>query len=278
MSIFRSIYYGHPPALRFAARRLYYLPIDLYDHATGKKDPSIPPRGMIFTGSGDFKKQGEKLLEYFIEAGLQTQHKVLDIGSGIGRVALPLTTYLSKQGSYEGFDVVRMGVQWCEKNISSKYPNFNFRYVALGNDLYKSDGGAAANFHFPYKDESFDFVILTSVFTHMMPDEVDNYLGEISRVLIPGGSCFATFFLINGESEKLLSENKSFQFPFDYGHYRLMDKKVKSANVAFKEQYLRQRLLLDKALQIKQIHYGYWCGRNKQSCKDFQDIVLFRKS
>lgn len=276
MSVFRNLYYSLSPSMRFLARRLFYMPIDLYEQAAGKRDPLVPPKGMIFTGSGDFKKQGEKLLEYFIEAGLKPDHRVLDIGSGIGRIALPLTTYLNEKGQYEGFDVVKMGVQWCQQNISAKHTNFNFRHIPLGNDLYKSNGQAAANFHFPYKNDSFDFIILTSVFTHMLPEEVDNYLGEIGRVLAPGGRCFATFFIYNHTSDQL--GNDKFKFPHDYGHYRLMDDKVKSANVAFKEQYLRQRLLMDKPLEIEQIYPGFWCGRNKTECKDFQDIVLLRKN
>ena len=238
MSILRSIYYTFPPSLRFLARRVYYLPVDVYEQVTGKREDLIPPKGLIFTGSGDFKAQGEKMLQYFIKEGLQPQHRVLDIGSGIGRMAIPLTSYLNEEGRYEGFDVVSMGVDWCTKNITSRFPNFNFKYISLNNDLYKSDGGTAANFHFPYKKDSFDFVILTSVFTHMLPDEVENYLKEIARVLKPGGLCFSTFFLINEESKKGIANNTDFHFPYDYGHYRLMDDKVRSANVAYLEQYL----------------------------------------
>lgn len=277
MSIIRNIYYTLPPQFRFLARRVYYFPVDIYEQMSGKKDPLIPPKGMIFTGSGDFKQQGEKLVTYFQEAGLKADHDVLDIGSGIGRIAIPLTNYLNESGSYEGFDVVKLGIDWCKNNISNNFPNFNFRYIALNNDLYKSDGAAAANFHFPYKNESFDFVLLTSVFTHMLPDEVENYLNEISRVLRPGGICFATFFIVNEASDKYSKENSAFHFPYDYGHYRLMDKKVKSANVAYGENYLRQRLVLDKPLELEAIHYGYWCGREKEGCKDFQDIVLLKK-
>jgi len=37
---------------------------------------------------------------------LQPDQQVLDIGSGIGRIARALTTYLSKDGQYRGFDVI----------------------------------------------------------------------------------------------------------------------------------------------------------------------------
>jgi 2-polyprenyl-3-methyl-5-hydroxy-6-metoxy-1,4-benzoquinol methylase len=121
----RKLYYALPPAVRFMARRLYYLPIDTWENLTGQRDALTPPRGMIYTGSGAFRKQGKELVERFVKlAGLQPHHAVLDIGSGIGRVAIPLTEYLSEEGRYEGFDVVEKGVQWCQAHITQQFPNF----------------------------------------------------------------------------------------------------------------------------------------------------------
>ena len=45
----------------------------------------------------------------------------------------------------------------------------------------------ASEYTFPYEDGEFDVVVLTSVFTHMLPDDVAHYLDEIARVLKPGG-------------------------------------------------------------------------------------------
>jgi SAM-dependent methyltransferase len=262
--------------MRFVARRLYYWPYDLYEGLSGQRDPMTPPRGMIFTGSGDFIAQGEKMLEYFQSIGkLEPHHHVLDVGCGIGRIAIPLTSYLDEDASYDGFDVVKRGVEWCNKHIHSRFPNFNFRYIDLNNDLYKASGASAANFTFPYPDDAFHFVVLTSVFTHMLPDEVHNYLREIRRVLKHGGSCFATFFLWNEETESL--NNPAFTFPYDKGHYRLMDEQVQSANVAFQEADL-MAFINEIGFEVESTHYGYWAGRPKETCKDFQDILILRKN
>lgn len=277
MTWLRNTFYALPPRWRFTARRLFYLPIDLYEGLTGQRDALTPPRGMIYTGSGDFRAQGNKLLQYFIEdAGLQPHHDVLDIGSGIGRIAVPLTSYLSKEGSYQGFDVVETGVKWCREKITSRFPNFQFQYIELDNDLYRSAGADAARFVFPYEDNSFDFVVLSSVFTHMLPDEVANYLRGIGRVLRPGGICFATFFVWNEASAKVEQQNPTFAFPYDHGHYRLMDERVASANVAYDEQYLQQ-LITDAKLNLQQTFYGYWSKGQRGQSKDFQDILLLRK-
>lgn len=283
MSI-RKFYYTLPPEWRLHARRVIYSPIDLWDKITGRRDALQPPRRLIFTGSGNFVKQGQQFFEYFCQyGGLQPDHHVLDVGSGIGRMAIPLTRYLNEEGRYEGFDIVEAGVNWCRDHISSRYPNFHFQHVGLRNDLYRSEGRDPADFTFPYDDESFDFVILTSVFTHMLPNQVSNYLREIQRVLRPGGHVFATFFLLNEENQDRQEGIGNFQFPYDRGDYRLMDEHVESANVAFRESFLRDLIRRIRAeasgsgLKLQQIHHGYWGDRPKDGRLDFQDIVVLEK-
>lgn len=276
MLLLRQVYYSLPPALRFAARRLFYFPVDVWETLSGRRDPLSPPRGMIYTGSGDFRAQGKRMAAIFQQyAGLEPKHRVLDVGSGIGRIAAALTRVLDSKGSYEGFDVVKMGVRWCSRHISARFPNFQFQFVPLGNDLYRSDGLSASDFTFPYPDDDFDFVCVISVFTHMLPAEVERYLQEIKRVLRPGGYCCCTFFLFNEAVGNLSEGNPEFNFPHDYGHYRLMDARVQSANVAYDEQWL-QECLARCGLVADEIHYGYWHGQPKENCIDFQDVVIVK--
>lgn len=269
----RKLFYSLPPSWRFIARRLYYLPVDAWQAISGKRDELTPPKGLIYTGGGDFRYQGELAAGHFKNfCKLQPHHRVLDVGSGIGRIAIPLTRFLNESGSYEGFDVVKKGVDWCRENISARFPNFRFQYISLDNDLYRSDGGSAAGFEFPYQAGSFDLAVVNSVFTHMLPEEVENYLKEIHRVLKSGGTCYATFFLFDEKT----AWPESFEFPFEYGHYRLMDDEVKSANVAFEENYLL-KLARQKGFTVRHLFYGSWRGLPKENCKEFQDIVILEK-
>ena len=277
-STLRKLYYFFPPSWRIALRRIYYLPTDFWEKLAGKRDALTPPRGMIFIGSGDFKKQGERFLKYFIElGGLNPDHKVLDIGSGIGRMAVPLTGYLSQKGSYEGFDIMKTGVNWCRKNISNRFPNFRFTYVELSNSLYSSTGQSANLFRFPYPGHSFDFVFLTSVFTHMMPDDVANYMKEISRVLAPNGKCFATFFIVDETAlEYMKSQPESF-FPYEYNEHYLHNQQVPEANVGFKQAFIDD-ILDSNELTLSLFKPGFWSGRPKDISTDFQDILVFEKN
>ena len=244
---------------------------------TGKRHPLQPPKGLIFTGGGDYLAAGQEFLEYFKKyADLQPHHKILDVGSGMGRMAVPLTEFLNKNGSYEGFDIVEEGVIWCQKKITKAFPNFRCQHVSLENDWYSNNGDNAANFKFPYPDGQFDFVFLTSVFTHMMPEEVAHYLTEIQRVLKNGGHCLATFFIINDDAKQKMNENKNFQFPHDFGNYFLMDKNVKAANIAFEESYL-EGIIIKAGLKKKHQINGFWCEGKKREGASFQDILIFKK-
>jgi SAM-dependent methyltransferase len=272
----RSIFYSLPAPFRFLVRRLFYFPSDLLNSIRRKRHRYEPPKGKIFIGSGDFIQQGRYQVELLKKyADLQSHHHVLDIGSGIGRTAAALTEYLSDQAVYEGFDVVRAGVEWCKKRITRDHPQFHFRHVPLNNDLYTVKSNDAQVFRFPYPDRAFDVTFLFSVFTHMLPGEIANYLSEIQRTLKPDGKCLATFFLYDEATEKLISDpGYHFSFPHDYGYYRLMNDKVKSANVALSLSFL-QEMTTQSGMHIEIHVNGDWKGKQADPVY-FQDLVLFR--
>lgn len=274
----RKVYYALSPEMRRTVRRIYYWPIDLWEGITGQRDSMTPPKGKIFIGPGNFKALGEKLRSDFIQYGnLKPKDRVLDIGSGIGRIAIPLTGFIKTPGSYEGFDIVKEGVDWCKERISSKFPNFNFTHVQLKNDLYNLEAGKeASEFVFPYGDNEFDFVILTSVFTHMQQKDVAGYINEIGRVMKKGGTCFATFFILDAQSLEFLSKSKDPFFKFDHGDYFLHDDKVKDANIAYKIEVI-EAMAKDGGLTIAKHHKGWWCGGSKTENVDFQDVLILRK-
>ncbi|KQB37706.1 class I SAM-dependent methyltransferase [Flavobacterium aquidurense] len=275
----RSIYYAISPKSRFLVRKLYYLPIDFFSFISRSKNKLVPNKGDIFIGGGDFATQGKHLFDLLKKyASIEPDHAVLDIGCGIGRVAVPLTGYLSNSGKYEGFDVVKKGIIWCENHITKDFPNFRFQYIPLNNDLYHLTDKKAENFKFPYEDNSFNTIFLFSVFTHMQPHEVQNYLKEINRVLKPDGKCLSTFFLYDDQIESEISnKNRSFSFPFEKGNYRVMNEKVPSANIAFNEDYLNQ--MIEKSqLKSENKIYGRWANRADKDLYDFQDILVLRKA
>lgn len=272
--IFRKLFYSLPVPLRYSIRRIIYFPQDMLN----KRNPLVPPKGLIFIGNGDYLKTGKQFFKHFLQYGdITPDSSILDIGCGIGRMTIPFTEYLSPKGRYEGFDIVKMGIDWCTKNISSRYPNFNFKLIPLKNDLYRLDTDEkAAELKFPYENESFDFVFLTSVFTHMLPEDIENYISEIERVLRKDKKCFATFFILEEENEANSNLNGSKKFPYDKGNYALMDKSVKEANVAYKKNYLFD-LLKNHNFEVTNFIKGNWSGTQDSILNEHQDIIIFKK-
>ncbi len=275
--ILRKIYYSFPPKLRRTIRRGWYFPIDLWTKVTGDSIPLVPPKGKIFTGSGDFVKQGDVIFSNILRlCDLQREDHVLDIGSGIGRVARPMAAFLHKSGSYDGFDIVEEGIEWCKMNYKN-YPNFHFTWIPLQNDLYNlSTDKTADQFKFPYPSESFDLIVLNSVFTHMQIADVANYVSEISRMLKKGKVCYCTFFIITDQSEKYLNTSENPFFKYRYDQYYLHDDQVKDANIAFKLSYLEDLLNIN-GLRIRSLHEGWWSGRKQEETIEFQDVLVMEK-
>lgn len=272
----RNFFYKLPPEYRYIARKIYYFPIDFYEKITGKRGKGVPSRGEIFIGSGDFEKQGQHQVELLKKyASLKPDDKVLDVGSGIGRTALALTNYLNTNGKYEGFDVVKKGVDWCNKNISNKFPNFNFKFVPLNNELYNSYSEKAVDFKFPYENEKFQKVYLFSVFTHMKIEDIKNYISEIHRVLEKDGICLATFFIYEKDAD--LMQFPGFKFPVLKDRYRLIDDKVEEANIAIEKDYLTE-IINETGLEVVDYVKGFWSdfGLDRNGI-DFQDIAIMRK-
>ncbi len=217
-----------------------------------------------------FVRAGENGRTELLTRGLRPEHRVLDIGSGIGNLALGLTDYL--RGSYDGLEIHPEAVAWCQRAITPRYPLFRFHRADVASRAYNPRGRTAASeYRFPFPDRSFDFVLLASVFTHMLPDQVEQYLREISRVLAPGGTCVASFFLVNDDTRVGVERRTSFM-PFAVRHSSgvcyLHDAAVPEAAVAFEEDFVRHAHERAR-LRIRDIHRGgWWSGE-----PDAQDVV-----
>jgi SAM-dependent methyltransferase len=201
-------------------------------------------------------------------AGLRSEDHVLDVGCGIGRTAIPLTAVLSEEGAYQGFDLAPAAIEWCRREITSRYPNFRFTHVDLFNGAYNPSGTISpAEFRFPYEDEQFDLVFAYSVFTHLLPEDLEHYLGEVTRVLEKGGRVLATFFILNEATLQELSSGleadpeaahiaKSL-LEHDQGEWATGIELAQEWMVAYKPPYV-ERLVRQNGLSIDEWAYGTW--------------------
>ncbi len=119
-------------------------------------------------------------------------------------------------------------------------------------------------------------VFLTSVVTHMLPQDTEHYLNEVSRVLKQGGRCLITWFLLNDESKQLISQQASqINFVYELDGCWVKNPDVPEMAVAYPESTVRN-LYNQCQLSISEpIKYGSWCGRPQGL--SFQDMVITYK-
>lgn len=128
---------------------------------------------------------------------------------------------------------------------------------------------------FPYIDNAFDFAIATSVFTHMLPGEIEHYVSELARVIRPGGRVFATYFLDPPlEPGDVSSPRPLVEFSVKADGYRTINRKVPEFAIAFPERDVRERYERC-GFSIDSMIPGSWSGRYS-GAREFQDVLTAR--
>jgi SAM-dependent methyltransferase len=260
-------------------RSAAYIALEAYAAVAGSRAVT-PPAWLPLLGDKHYAAIGQDFLRHMVElAGLGPTAHVLEVGCGLGRIASQLAAYLQAgRGRYVGFDVDARAIRWCRRTASSRYPDFEFYHANLRNREYNPWGHLdPTDYRFPYDASSFDFAILVSVFTHMLPREVENYLSQVARVLRPDGRCFMTFFRLNPESRALLDQGRaSLRLAHDRGSYRTLSERLPEAAIAHDEDSVRAWLTACRLRLIEPVRYGSWCGR--ADFTSYQDLMVAANS
>ena len=241
-----------------------------------RRFPLPPPEMIQAVGGSDYDATGNHFYNLFTQhCELKPEADVLDIGAGCGRIAVQLVDHLAPESEYHGIDVVKSMVDWCKENITPQAPNFHFHHADLANSLYNEAQNTAANYRFPFEDSKFDFVIATSLFTHLNPEDSANYLREIRRVLRDDGRAFLTFYLLTDAYWRNRRADHT-KVVFDHGErpYWFNDPNVPEAVCAYEDRYAFD-MMRDAGLDISVVSYGRWKYSRGWS---FQDIILAHRA
>lgn len=199
-----------PSASRLTYNPLFKVVVDAFDLVPKllcQELSAIPPNHMrirVGVGSRIFANQviyltGPKdFWMHAFHAGLcRLDSTVVDIGCGCGRYAHPLRDYRFKSerfsGKYFGIDIDEEMLDWCRKHYDSG--RFSFFRSNHSSKAYRGATNGNSHYRIPLKDESADFVFSTSLFTHLLEEQLVNYCQESFRILKPGGhmamACFS---------------------------------------------------------------------------------------
>jgi SAM-dependent methyltransferase len=151
--------------------------------------------------------------------GLKQDDNVLEIGCGIGRDAIPLTKILTPDAHYIGIDIIKPSIEFCQDNISARYPNFEFLHFDVEDKLHNASGvRQMTDIPLPIADQSVDKVFGWSVFTHMWEHDIRHYLREFYRVMRRGGKALLTCFVLAPEILAKARETNLTQFNLRFDH------------------------------------------------------------
>jgi len=247
----------------------------LLDEIARNKSLPAPSPESIFVGDGDYRAIGLEYLGHFIRiGGLKPTHRVLDIGCGIGRMAVPLTQYLDPgTGSYEGVDPVNEGIEWCVQNITSTHPHFRFCRIDVAHELYNPGGTMVGHqIALPFAANNFDFVAMVSVATHLPAKEITAYAREVMRLLVPGGRLFLTAFLVAEDDPHRPAARPRFIKGEEAGTW-IADPTAPLGAIGFDDGVV-QDILRGAGLEVQQVSFGHWRGVESTH---YQDIIIAAK-
>jgi hypothetical protein len=104
-----------------------------------------------------------------LSASIESQHRLLDFGTGWGRIARFFLRELPIENIY-GVDVMEEFVQICARTFRSD----NFRVTKPFPPTH-------------LHTEQFNFIVGYSVFSHLSEDACASWMQEFNRLLVPGG-------------------------------------------------------------------------------------------
>lgn len=187
---------------------------------------------------------------------LNDETRILDFGCGQGRLVNALEFSGSAFKSYVGIDTNERSVSWCNKYLvySDKY---RFIHLPAYNEMYNKEARGLRKL--PFEESEFDLIFLNSVFSHMLPNDIEFYLNEFHKVLKSDGFVYITAFVESNVPE--VEEN-----PDNY-----ISKTTGALHrVRYEKMYLIN--LIEKNKFILEKFYHQYIVRTKQS------VLILKKS
>ena len=147
---------------------------------------------------------GPLQFKFLISKGMQSDHKMLDIGCGSLRGGHHAIRYLNP-GNYFGIDISSKAIEYSKElvikmGLSDKDPHLT---ISQNMDLKFRE----------FLNEKFDFILAQSVFTHLKPEHITECFENISQVMHKNSVFYFTY---SKGKEYIQTGNFHFRYPFSF--------------------------------------------------------------
>lgn len=217
---------------------------------------------------------------------LNGNSRLLDFGCGIGRVLLSILKHEPAIGSIRGLDIMPQVIQFCDENITARFPRATFDLIQGSNDHYDDFIKAAGRASPKSREQmlathasSFTGAYAFSVFTHLEIADFRSLLELLAALLAPGGELLITAFLLTPYSRRAI-EKRECLFPFGETAYE-QDGKVFIGNPADRLGFIAfdlslvEQMVFEAGLVITQVEHGSWTGAGFSA--SLQDVIVCRR-
>ena len=109
----------------------------------------------------EWHEHGLLQIHFLMELGMKPEHKLLDVGCGVGRAARRFVPYLHP-GNYTGVDISKKALRHAVELSHSECWDDRKPKFLINSDLDL--------------DERFDFLFAHSVFTHLPPEQIEKMI------------------------------------------------------------------------------------------------------
>jgi SAM-dependent methyltransferase len=151
---------------------------------------------------------------FLVDRGLRPTDRLLDVGCGCLRGGVHFVRYL-EAGHYFGIDAnaslldAALEIELPLAGLAGRLPRHHLRHTSA--------------FEVSSFGVTFDVALAQSVFTHLRRPEIVRCLREVSQVIAPGGTFFATVFEVPGHTTSVPHRHMpggiittDYQDPFHY--------------------------------------------------------------
>ena len=240
-----------PSTALLSHRRLLMGPLDWVDRLVSwpiREFRSLPPnRFRIRVGAANrllFNQAGFLLspvnfwFSMLAEGVITPTSNIVDVGCGCGRYARVLRDWQGPtvdggfQGHYTGIDIDAEMIHW----LNQRYPTDHFSFICpdVHSTVYNPKGKQRGA-HLPLEADTQNLVFSTSLFSHLLEEELREYIRESKRVLVEGGQMRMTVFCKQHMEDRL---GGRWTFSHRMGHAFVESLRYPEAAVAYDDTFL----------------------------------------